>query len=134
MDYIVFDKVYYPVRELWINGYKKIVKISSEELNDVLLDSAGNYKSKILGRASFARLFYVFRKLFGNKAVKTRAESAASFCKHFLQFFRGLFREEVQAESVYRARVQPKISAQIHYADTGDAVSGKLHLTLFADR
>lgn len=45
MDYIVFDKVYYPVRELWINGYKKSVKISSEELNDVLLDSAGNYKS-----------------------------------------------------------------------------------------
>lgn len=45
MDYIVFDKEYYPVRELWINGYKKIVKISSEELNDVLLDSAGNYKS-----------------------------------------------------------------------------------------
>lgn len=45
MDYIVFDKEYYPVRELWINGYKKIVKISSEELNVVLLDSAGNYKS-----------------------------------------------------------------------------------------
>ncbi len=46
MNYIVFEKVEYPVREIWINEYKNVMRISSEDLNDVLLDSTGNYKTR----------------------------------------------------------------------------------------
>ncbi len=73
MDYIVFDKVYYPVRELWINGYKKIVKISSEELNDVLLDSAGNYKSNEARMIDEQIFFFVPESMivnYGDEEIK----------------------------------------------------------------
>ena len=73
MDYIVFDKVYYPVRELWINGYKKIVKISSEELNDVLLDSAGNYKSNVSRMIDEQIFFFVSESMivnYGDEEIK----------------------------------------------------------------
>lgn len=73
MDYIVFDKEYYPVRELWINGYKKIVKISSEELNDVLLDSAGNYKSNEARMIDEQIFFFVPESMivnYGDEEIK----------------------------------------------------------------
>ena len=80
MDYIVFDKEYYPVRELWINGYKKIVKISSEELNDVLLDSAGNYQSNESRMIDEQIFFYVPERI----ALDCSDEEVAEFVHRYM--------------------------------------------------
>ena len=46
MRYIVFDKKKYPIKEIWMNKYKNTVKISCEDLNDILFDLSGNYESR----------------------------------------------------------------------------------------
>ncbi len=46
MRYIVFDKKKSPIKEIWMNKYKNTVKISCEDLHDILFDLSGNYKSR----------------------------------------------------------------------------------------
>lgn len=66
MNYIVFEKVEYPVREIWINEYKNVMRISSEDLNDVLLDSTGNYKTREAKMVDEQIFFFVPRSMIIN--------------------------------------------------------------------
>ena len=45
--YIRLNKKQYPIRVLWLNEYEMYAMISSEELNDALIEDSGEYVSEM---------------------------------------------------------------------------------------
>ena len=45
--FIRLNKKHYPIRELWLNEYEMYAMISSEELNDALIEDSGEYVSEM---------------------------------------------------------------------------------------
>ena len=58
-EYIRLNKKQYPIRELWLNEYEMYAMISSEELNDALIEDSGEYVSE-MAKAIDERIFFFF--------------------------------------------------------------------------
>ena len=56
-EYIRLNKKQYPIRELWLNEYEMYAMISSEELNDALIEDSGEYVSE-MAKAIDERIFF----------------------------------------------------------------------------
>ena len=57
MEYIRLNKKQYPIRVLWLNEYEMYAMISSEELNDALIEDSGEYVSE-MAKAIDERIFF----------------------------------------------------------------------------
>ena len=55
--YVRLNKKQYPIRELWLNEYEMYAMISSEELNDALIEDSGEYVSE-MAKAIDERIFF----------------------------------------------------------------------------
>ena len=56
-EYIRLNKKQYPIRVLWLNEYEMYAMISSEELNDALIEDSGEYVSE-MAKAIDERIFF----------------------------------------------------------------------------
>ena len=56
-EYIRLNEKQYPIRELWLNEYGMYAMISSEELNDALMEDSGEYVSE-MARAIDEHIFF----------------------------------------------------------------------------
>ena len=65
-EYIRLNKKQYPIRELWLNEYEMYAMISSEELNDALIEDSGEYVSEMVKTIDERIFFFVPAALIHN--------------------------------------------------------------------
>lgn len=65
-DYISFNKIKYPVREIRLNAYEVTVRISAESLESVMKDPEGEYTSREAQLLDEILFFYIPDDLIEN--------------------------------------------------------------------
>ena len=80
LDFIVFAENKYPTRKVAIEGYESALMISTEDLEDVLINEVGGYTSPEARLIDEQVFFYVSKRI----AVDCSDEEAAEFVHRYM--------------------------------------------------